>query len=261
MSKKLNIVPLDYERICKELEKQKKSKIWLSVEIGKSRSYFSNLPGSKRGKSVPENVEALIARSLGYKPGTFIEVEQKKIPVKVTQPNVFEKLYTNQEKILIKLDEVSKRLAEVEKSSATYTKKEVLEKRRYGEIVEHLEFIRSKSNANTLQVEKIKSMLLDMDNSSIDNQEQLLEEIKKVINNALTDHAALLKDAARSGAYKLLDEMIIDRNGLEQSQIFAAADAKNISRKDLLRAKNEMEIQVISRGVGKNSKKYWCRAY
>ena len=127
--------------------------------------------------------------------------------------------------------------------------------------MDHLEFIRSKSNANTLQLEKTKDALIAMDNGSLDNQEQLVDEIAKAVAGLLEEKMDLLKESTRSEAYKILQEMITDRNGMEQSAVFAAAAEKNIPRKDLLRAKNEMGIQVISRGVGKNSKKYWCKGY
>ena len=56
-----------------------------------------------------------------------------------------------------------------------------------------------------------------------------------------------------------MEELITDRNGVEQTNVFSEADKRNISRKDILRAKNEMDIRVTTRGIGANSKKYWCK--
>lgn len=263
MGNKLDTVSLDYDRICEELVKQKKSKTWLSIEIGKSRSYFTNLPGSRRGTNVPTNVESLISRVLGYEPGTFIEKEPAQNAKENTaaQVKLFEKLYSNQTDIIIRLDMMAKRLDEIEKYTLHTSRRDTLEKKRHEEVMNHLEFIRSKSNANTLQLEKAKDALIDMDNGSLDNQEQLVDEIAKAVAGLLEEKMDLLKESTRSEAYKILQEMITDRNGMEQSAVFAAAAEKNIPRKDVLRAKNEMGIQVISRGVGKNSKKYWCKGY
>ena len=111
MGEKAKRVKLDYDAICDELDIQGKSKTWLSTEIGRSRSYFSNLPGTRLGATVQKNME----------------------------------------------------------------------------------------------------------------------------------------------------ELITDRNGVEQTNVFSEADKRNISRKDILRAKNEMDIRVTTRGIGANSKKYWCK--
>ena len=62
----------------------------------------------------------------------------------------------------------------------------------------------------------------------------------------------------RKKAYDFL-ENVVDVNGVEQSIVFTKADEENIPKKELLRAKNELGIQVISRGIGKSSKKYWCK--
>ena len=264
MGNKLDTVSLDYDRICEELAKRKKSKTWLSIEIGKSRSYFTNLPGSRRGTNVPTNVESLISRVLGHEPGTFV----KKEPAQNAQDNIaaqaklFEKLYETQTDIIIRLDMMAKRLDEIEKYTLHTSRRDTLEKKRHEEVMDHLEFIRSKSNANTLQLEKTKDALIAMDNGSLDNQEQLVDEIAKAVAGLLLkEHIVSPEELTRSEACKLLEELITGRNGMEQQEVFVAAAEKNIPRKDLLRAKNEMGIQVISRGVGKNSKKYWCKGY
>ena len=252
-------VKLDYDRICEELNAQKKTKIWLSLEIGRSRSYFANLPGSIVGTSVPGNVEALISKTLGYEPGTFVKYEKSENVVEdaPVQAKFIETLYSNQAEILNKMDVLARKLGEIEKQILYTSRDETAEKQRHGEVIEHLEFIRKKSNANTLQLEKIKGMLIDMDSRNLDDQERMLEEITKVLG----EKRFAIGEPTRNRAYDLLDELIVDRNGVEQSQVFAKAAEKNISRKDMLRAKNEMEIQVISRGVGNNSKKYWCKGY
>ncbi len=256
-------VKLDYDRICEELNAQKKTKTWLSLEIGRSRSYFANLPGSIVGTSVPGNVEALISKTLGYEPGTFVKYEKSENVVEdaPVQAKFIETLYSNQAEILNKMDVLARKLGEIEKQILYTSRDETAEKQRQGEVIEHLEFIRIKSNANTLQLEKIKGMLIDMNSRNLDAQERMLEEITKEITKVLGEKRFAIGEPTRNRAYDLLDKLIVDRNGVEQSQVFAEAAEKNISRKDMLRAKNEMQIQVISRGVGNNSKKYWCKGY
>lgn len=104
MSKKLDNVTLDYERLLDELKKQGKTKTWLSVEIGRSVSYISCL--SKKGESpvVPNNLEALISRTLGYEPGTFIRTEEKSNSVDSGHALILEKLYENQMALFEKMD-------------------------------------------------------------------------------------------------------------------------------------------------------------
>lgn len=98
-------VQLGYDAICDELAIKGKSKAWLSAEIGRSRSYFANLPGTRHGTVVPENVESLISRTLGYEPGTFVLPEEGND--EPMQAEFIETLYGNQKDILKVLGELS----------------------------------------------------------------------------------------------------------------------------------------------------------
>ena len=63
----------------------------------------------------------------------------------------------------------------------------------------------------------------------------------------------------RGKAYELLEEYVKDRNGIKQSKLYALADERSVPRKDILRAKNEMGLKVISKGYGDNTEKYWYK--
>lgn len=105
MGEKAKRVKLDYDAICDELDIQGKSKTWLSAEIGRSRSYFSNLPGTRAGAIAPENMEALISRTLGYAPGTFVIQEEVNEAVEEDQVQVefIETLYGNQKDSIFRM--------------------------------------------------------------------------------------------------------------------------------------------------------------
>lgn len=259
MSKKLDNVTLDYERLLEELKKQGKTKTWLSVEIGRSVSYISCL--SKKGESpvVPNNLEALISRTLGYEPGAFIRTEKKSNSLDSGHALILEKLYDNQMALFEKMDKCLDQIAYIERKVDTLGRECELDKKHNNIVDDHLEFIRSKSNANTVQLAAIKEMLLEIDNGNLDTMDRIMEEIRTMIEE--TKEASpipITTNPLRKKAYDFL-ENVIDVNGIEQSIIFTKADEEKIPKKELLRAKNELGIQVISRGIGKSSKKYWCK--
>lgn len=256
MSEKTKRVQLDYDAICGELKIQGKSKTWLSTEIGRSRSYFSNLPGTRDGAIVPENMEALISRTLGYAPGTFVIQEEVNEVVEEDQVQVefIETLYGNQKEILKALGELSGKV-DVLMSSMKNVQTETIARKQFDELSDSVEFIRGKSNTSVIKLEKLKELLIEMDNGRLDDRDSIIEEVSKLMDSK----TVITKDSARGKAYELLEELITDRNGVEQTNVFSEADKRNISRKDILRAKNEMDIRVTTRGIGANSKKYWCK--
>lgn len=256
MGEKAKRVKLDYDAICDELDIQGKSKTWLSAEIGRSRSYFSNLPGTRAGAIVPENMEALISRTLGYAPGTFVIQERVNEVVEEdqVQAKFIETLYGNQKDILKVLGELSGKI-DMLMSSMKNVQTEAAARKRHEELSDSVEFIRGKSNTIVIKLEKLKEILVEMDNGKLDDRDKIIDEITKMLEN----RTVITKDSARGKAYELLEELVTDRSGVEQARVYEEADKRNISRKDILRAKNEMDIRVATRGIGAGSKKYWCR--
>lgn len=254
MGEKAKRVKLDYDAICDELIIQGKSKTWLSAEIGRSKSYFSNLPGTRLGATVPKNMEALISRTLGYAPGTFvIQEEVNEAEEDQVQVEFIETLYGNQKEILKVLGELSGKVELM--SSMKNVQTETVARKRFAELSDSVEFIRGKSNTSVIKLEKLKELLIEMDNGRLDDRDLIIEEVSKLMDSK----TVITRDSARGKAYELLEELITDRNGVEQANVFSEADKRNISRKDILRAKNEMDIKVTTRGIGANSKKYWCK--
>nr|DAE36374.1 MAG TPA: hypothetical protein [Caudoviricetes sp.] len=245
-------VQLGYDAISDELAIKGKSKAWLSAEIGRSRSYFANLPGTRHGAVVPENVESLISRTLGYEPGTFVLPEEEND--EHMQAEFIETLYGNQKDILKVLGELSGKI-DMLMSSMKNVQTEAAARKRHEELSDSVEFIRGKSNTIVIKLEKLKEILVEMDNGKLDDRDKIIDEIAKMLEN----RTVITKDSARGKAYELLEELVTDRSGVEQARVYEEADKRNISRKDILRAKNEMDIRVATRGIGAGSKKYWCR--
>ena len=163
-------------------------------------------------------------------------------------------MYAGQNNIMVKLDVMARQIDAMQQNMKLL-EREQMAKRRYDEMNDHLEFIRGKSNTTVVQIERLKEMLVELDGRNLDDQNQIIDEISKLLERK----TVLAKDSARGKAYELLDELIVDRNGVKQSIVFEEADKRNISKKDILRAKNEMEIQTTTKGIGANSVKYWYR--
>lgn len=170
------------------------------------------------------------------------------------QAEFIETLYGNQKDILKVLGELSGKI-DLLMSSMKNVQTETVARKRFAELSDSVEFIRGKSNTSVIKLEKLKELLIKMDNGRLDDRDSIIEEVSKLMDSK----TVITKDSARGKAYELLEELITDRNGVEQTNVFSEADKRNISRKDILRAKNEMDIRVTTRGIGANSKKYWCK--
>lgn len=251
----MKTVKLDYKAICEELNRQKKSMRWLSNEIGRSDGYFAGM--MRNEADVKENIEALISRTLGYEPGDFTltDYHKEKPKDEIERNMVFiEKLYAGQNNIMVKLDVMARQINAMQQNMKLL-EREQMAKRRYDEMNDHLEFIRGKSNTSVIQIEKLREMLADLDSRNLDDQNQIIDEIAKL----LEAKTVITKGSAKGKAYELLEELIVDQNGVEQARIFEEADKRNISRKHILMAKNEMGIRVTTRGIGANGVKYWYK--
>ena len=175
MGEKAKRVKLDYDAICDELDIQGKSKTWLSAEIGRSRSYFSNLPGTRAGAIVPENMEALISRTLGYAPGTFVIQEEVNEAVEdQVQVEFIETLYGIQKEILKVIGVLSGKV-DMLMSSMKNVQTETVARKRFAELSDSVEFIRGKSNTSVIKLEKLKELLIEMDNGRLDDRDSIIE--------------------------------------------------------------------------------------
>lgn len=186
-------VTIDYEKLCEELNRQGKTKQGFSLEIGRGKDYIVSI---KHRPEQPENMENLMCTLLGLDAGSLVKKEnpvQKGAEAKV-------------------LENIHQKLCEIERAVSGQT--------------EMLEKIFKKSNANTIQIEKVKDMLISASETESDRAE------------------------------KLLTDMMGTGEALAQD-IFAKADEMCISRKEIMKAKKKLDVIVATTGYGKNQKAVW----
>lgn len=186
-------VAIDYEKLCEELNRQGKTKQGFSLEIGRGKDYIVSI---KHRTEQPENMESLMCTLLGLDAGSLVKKE--KAVQKGAEAKVMENIY--------------RKLCEIE--GAVRDLEEILEK------------IFGKSNANTIQIEKIKDMLISAAETESDRAEKLLTDMM--------------------GAGEALAQ-----------DIFAKADEMCISRKEIMRAKKKLDVRVSTTGYGKSQKAVW----
>ena len=186
-------VTIDYEKLCEELNRQGKTKQGFSIELGRGKNYIVSI---KNKPDQPENMENLMCTLLGLDTGSLVRNE------KAVQKGVEAKA----------LENIYRKLCEIE--GAVKDQWEILEK------------IFGKSNANTIQIEKVKDMLISASETESDRAE------------------------------KLLTDMMGTGEALAQD-IFAKADEMCISRKEIMKAKKKLDVTVATTGYGKNQKAVW----
>lgn len=186
-------VTIDYEKLCEELNRQGKTKQGFSIELGRGKNYIVSI---KNKPDQPENMENLMCTLLGLDTGSLVRNE------KAVQKGVEAKA----------LENIYRKLCEIE--GAVKDQWEILEK------------IFGKSNANTIQIEKVKDMLISASEMESDRAE------------------------------KLLTDMMGTGEALAQD-IFAKADEMCISRKEIMKAKKKLDVTVATTGYGKNQKAVW----
>lgn len=186
-------VMIDYEKLCEELNRQGKTKQGFSLELGRGKNYIVSI---KNKPDQPENMENLMCTLLGLDTGSLVRNE------KAVQKGVEAKA----------LENIYRKLCEIE--GAVKDQWEILEK------------IFGKSNANTIQIEKVKDMLISASETESDRAE------------------------------KLLTDMMGTGEALAQD-IFAKADEMCISRKEIMKAKKKLDVIVATTGYGKNQKAVW----
>lgn len=152
-------VIINYDLLCKELEKQGKTKKGFSLEMGRSESfvnYIANNPDQ------PEAVERIMCLLLGLEPGSLVKEPEKK--------------------------------GMTAAQALTVIRDEILENRRI--MQENFEKIWNKMNTNTVQLEKIKDKVNMMSKTDYD---KALEWLQDKMEGGRYDGAKLLMESDAAG--------------------------------------------------------------
>lgn len=189
--KKVNI---DYDLLCREIEKAGKTKEGFSYELGRSKTFVCSI---SKTPYQPENIESLMCTLLGLKPKSLVKVDKPK-PTQGSEAKLLENIFK-------KLSEIQGAIEEQDAKIDTVCKK---------------------TNANTLQLERIKDLLMQSAETESDRAEKLLTEL-------LSGGEALAKD------------------------IFEKADELCIARKEIMKAKKKLDIGVYTTGYGQQQKVIW----
>lgn len=152
-------VTINYALLCKQLEKQGKTKKGFSLEMGRSESfvnYIANNPDQ------PEGVERIMCLLLGLKPGSLVKEPEKK--------------------------------GMTAAQALTVIRDEILENRRI--MQENFEKIWNKLNTDTIQLEKIKDKVNEVSKTDYD---KAVEWLKDKMAGGRYDGAKLLMESDAAG--------------------------------------------------------------
>lgn len=152
-------VTINYALLCKQLEKQGKTKKGFSLEMGRSESfvnYIANNPDQ------PEGVERIMCLLLGLEPGSLVKEPEKK--------------------------------GMTAAQALTVIRDENLENRRI--MQENFEKIWNKLNTNTVQLEKIKDKVNEVSKTDYD---KAVEWLKDKMAGGRYDGAKLLMESEAAG--------------------------------------------------------------
>ena len=152
-------VTINYALLCKELEKQGKTKKGFSLEMGRSESfvnYIANNPDQ------PEAVERIMCLLLGLEPGSLVKEPEKK--------------------------------GMTAAQALTVIRDEILENRRI--MQENFEKIWNKLNTNTVQLEKIKDKVNEVSKTDYD---KAVEWLRDKMTGGRYDGAKLLMESDAAG--------------------------------------------------------------
>ncbi|MBA4700301.1 MAG: hypothetical protein H2212_12785 [Ruminococcus sp.] len=188
----MNTVIIDYDKLSKVLADRGKTKKWLSIELGRSGTYIVQM---KQNPEQPEQIEKLICMVLGMDAGSL--VVQKKAEA------------TGEVAILTNLYREIQKVAQLVEG-----------------LQGDIEKIRNKSNANTIQLERIRDCVKRFEKSDCENAMDFLKRI--------------LADGKIKG-----------------EEVLLRADAAEIKRADLMKAKNDIGVEIVTTGYGKNQKTWW----
>lgn len=152
-------VTINYALLCKQLEKQGKTKKGFYLEMGRSESfvnYIANNPDQ------PEGVERIMCLLLGLEPGSLVKEPEKK--------------------------------GMTAAQALTVIRDEILENRRI--MQENFEKIWNKLNTNTIQLEKIKDKVNTMSKTDYD---KAVEWLKDKMAGGRYDGMKLLMESDAAG--------------------------------------------------------------
>ena len=152
-------VTINYALLCKQLEKQGKTKKGFSLEMGRSESfvnYIANNPDQ------PEAVERIMCLLLGLEPGSLVKEPEKK--------------------------------GMTAAQALTVIRDEILDNRRI--MQENFEKIWNKLNTNTVQLEKIKDKVDEVSKTDYD---KAVEWLKDKMAGGRYDGAKLLMESDAAG--------------------------------------------------------------
>ncbi len=152
-------VTINYALLCKELEKQGKTKKGFSLEMGRSESFVNYLV---RNPEQPEAVERIACMLLGLEPGSLVKEPEKK--------------------------------GMTAAQALTVIRDEILENRRI--MQENFEKIWNKLNTNTVQLEKIKDKVNMMSKTDYD---KAVEWLRDKMEGGRYDGAKLLMESEAAG--------------------------------------------------------------
>lgn len=152
-------VTINYALLCKELEKQGKTKKGFSLEMGRSESFVNYLV---KNPEQPEAVERIACMLLGLEPGSLVKEPEKK--------------------------------GMTAAQALTVIRDEILENRRI--MQENFEKIWNKLNTNTVQLEKIKDKVNMMSKTDYD---KAVEWLRDKMEGGRYDGAKLLMESEAAG--------------------------------------------------------------
>lgn len=152
-------VIINYALLCKELEKQGKTKKGFSLEMGRSESFVNYLV---KNPEQPEAVERIACMLLGLEPGSLVKEPEKK--------------------------------GMTAAQALTVIRDEILENRRI--MQENFEKIWNKMNTNTIQLEKIKDKVNEVSKTDYD---KAVEWLKDKMAGGRYDGAKLLMESDAAG--------------------------------------------------------------
>lgn len=173
-------VKIDYERLCKEIQKSGRTKEGFGLELGRSKGYICGL---KKTREQPESVEKVMCILLGLEPGSLVLKEPERVLGEAGA-----------------IKEVFRKLCEIEKRMEIQ--------------MEYLEKIFSKANANTVQLERIKDGVKEFGQT---DYEKAVEFMKGVLSGGRmnSDEILLKSDAAgikRADLMKAKRDMHVDQS-------------------------------------------------
>lgn len=152
-------VTINYALLCKELEKQGKTKKGFSLEMGRSESFVNYLV---KNPEQPEAVERIACMLLGLEPGSLVKEPEKK--------------------------------GMTAAQALTVIRDEILENCRI--MQENFEKIWNKMNTNTVQLEKIKDKVNEVSKTDYD---KAVEWLKDKMAGGRYDGAKLLMESDAAG--------------------------------------------------------------